>query len=370
MLLAAPSHAISRACGACALLAGNSPGVELSTEEAMLVNQQQVFLPTNNALSDVGHVAHFIDQLGQGIQHLASRVPDLVAFIQRANTYRAVTQKGLVFLSIPRSYYGRLTLEDVSAALDGCEDSAEAVLSAVAADGLVDNAGIVELDLAPGAVAASIRAGAPGLSDGAVSAAAAVVERGRYANLYSLLRDHLSEGQYIEIVRNQILVDIQGGACPVCTCACCVHLRVLLQSRTTYHRPMADFICVRVACVFVCGDDVHHGIIHLHHRTVLQRTACTRSSQHPCSTPRQVKRRRSWSSSSAYARTSVGRMAAPCRLSRAAAASASETSSRSSSRYGLTQNISPPLPSLLGVTFPSSGPLLYRSAPHVHLSCI
>ena len=218
----------------------------------MLVNQQQVFLPTNNALSDVGHVALFIDQLGQGIQHLASRVPDLVAFIQRANTYRAVTQKGLVFLSIPRSYYGRLTLEDVSAALGGCEDSAEAVLSAVAADGLVDNAGIVELDLAPGAVAASIRAGAPGLSDGAVSAAAAVVERGRYANLYSLLRDHLSEGQYIEIVRNQILVDIQGGACPVCTCACCVHLRVLLQSRTTYHRPMADFICVRVWRVCLC----------------------------------------------------------------------------------------------------------------------
>merc|ERR1711968_333943 len=67
---------------------GNAPAVELSTEEDMLVNQQQVFLPTNNALSAVGHVALFIDQLGQGIQHLASRVPDLVAFIQRANAYR------------------------------------------------------------------------------------------------------------------------------------------------------------------------------------------------------------------------------------------------------------------------------------------
>lgn len=101
----------------------------------MLVNQQQVYLPTNNALSPVGHVALFIDQLGQGIQHLASRVPDLVAFIQRANAYREVTQKGLVFLSIPRSYYGRLTLADLSVAMNGCEESACAVLSAVTADG-------------------------------------------------------------------------------------------------------------------------------------------------------------------------------------------------------------------------------------------
>lgn len=101
----------------------------------MLINQQQVYLPTNNALSDVGHVALFIDQLGQGIQHLASRVPDLVSFIQRANAYRDATQKGLVFLSIPRSYYGRLTLADLSVAMDGCEESAAAVLSAVTADG-------------------------------------------------------------------------------------------------------------------------------------------------------------------------------------------------------------------------------------------
>ena len=101
----------------------------------MLINQQQVYLPTNNALSDVGHVAVFIDQLGQGIQHLASRVPDLVAFIQRANAYREATQKGLAFLTIPRSYYGRLTLSDLSIAMDGCEDSAAAVLAAVTADG-------------------------------------------------------------------------------------------------------------------------------------------------------------------------------------------------------------------------------------------
>jgi 4-hydroxyphenylpyruvate dioxygenase-like putative hemolysin len=85
---------------------GNSPNVALVNDEDMLINQQQVFPPTNNALSDVGHVHLFLDQLGQGIQHIASRVPNLVDFIQRANTYRDVTGQGLSFLGIPRSYYG------------------------------------------------------------------------------------------------------------------------------------------------------------------------------------------------------------------------------------------------------------------------
>jgi hypothetical protein len=34
--------------------------------------------------------------------------------------------------------------------------------------------------------------------------------RSRYVNLYNLLRDHLSEDSYVAIVRNQILVDVQG----------------------------------------------------------------------------------------------------------------------------------------------------------------
>jgi hypothetical protein len=37
-----------------------------------------------------------------------------------------------------------------------------------------------------------------------------VVMRSRYSNLYSLLKDQISEKQYMGIVRNQILVDIQG----------------------------------------------------------------------------------------------------------------------------------------------------------------
>ena len=191
---------------------GNTPPIAISATdaEAMLINQQQIFLPTNNALSEVGHVAAFIEQLGQGIQHIASRVPDLVSFIHRANTYREVTQKGLVFLNIPRSYYGRLSLDDLSKATGGDETAAEAALAAVTSAGLVDEYGIVSLDLAPGAVSEVLSTVG---NDPWVADAAAVVERARYSNLYGLLKDHLTEAQYIEVVRNQILVDIQGEDC-------------------------------------------------------------------------------------------------------------------------------------------------------------
>ena len=48
----------------------------------------QVYLPVNNALSDHGHVHTFIKEIGQGVQHLASRVDDLVSFVERVNNYR------------------------------------------------------------------------------------------------------------------------------------------------------------------------------------------------------------------------------------------------------------------------------------------
>lgn len=37
------------------------------------------------------HVHGFLKELGQGIQHIASRVDNLVAFVQRANDSRKIT---------------------------------------------------------------------------------------------------------------------------------------------------------------------------------------------------------------------------------------------------------------------------------------
>jgi hypothetical protein len=60
----------------------------------MFKDQNQVYLPINNALSKVGHVYYFLEQLGQGIQHIASRVSDLISFVQRCNEVREITNEG------------------------------------------------------------------------------------------------------------------------------------------------------------------------------------------------------------------------------------------------------------------------------------
>eukprot|EP00697_Spironema_sp_BW2_P011660 gnl/Spiro4/27414_TR13648_c0_g1_i1.p1 gnl/Spiro4/27414_TR13648_c0_g1~~gnl/Spiro4/27414_TR13648_c0_g1_i1.p1 ORF type:complete len:408 (+),score=140.99 gnl/Spiro4/27414_TR13648_c0_g1_i1:27-1226(+) len=51
---------------------GNTIKRMVTTEHDALVNQTQVYLPTNNALSTAGHVYLFLQELGQGIQHAAS----------------------------------------------------------------------------------------------------------------------------------------------------------------------------------------------------------------------------------------------------------------------------------------------------------
>ena len=71
-----------------------------------LKNQSQVYLPINNALSEVGHVHFFLKEIGQGIQHLASRVNDLPKFVAGVNAMRRYSGHGFTFLNIPRSYYG------------------------------------------------------------------------------------------------------------------------------------------------------------------------------------------------------------------------------------------------------------------------
>ena len=44
----------------------------------------------------------------------------------------------------------------------------------------------------------------------AVCKAAPVIRRSRYSNIHKLLGEHLTEATYVDIVRNHILVDIQG----------------------------------------------------------------------------------------------------------------------------------------------------------------
>lgn len=177
--------------------------------EKALTNQDQVFLPINNALSQVGHVNMFLEQLGQGVQHIASRVPDLVKFIQRANNQREMLGEGFSFLRIPRSYYGRLLPEDIENAAGVSNAEATTAFHSVQGAGLVDMHGIVDLNVNDAALEEIL---SKVIADSAARhKAVAAVKLARYANLYKLLRDNLSEDMYLSIVRNQILIDIQGN---------------------------------------------------------------------------------------------------------------------------------------------------------------
>ena len=40
---------------------------------------------------NASHVYGFLQEIGQGIQHVASRVEDIVQFVQRANDFREIT---------------------------------------------------------------------------------------------------------------------------------------------------------------------------------------------------------------------------------------------------------------------------------------
>mmetsp|Transcript_25408 Transcript_25408/g.48640 ORF Transcript_25408/g.48640 Transcript_25408/m.48640 type:complete len:672 (+) Transcript_25408:64-2079(+) len=182
---------------------GNDPGKLMGDKTTALKDQSQVYLPINNALSDVGHVHVFLKELGQGIQHVASRVEDLASLIQRANDFRKMTGAGLSFLQIPRSYYGYITAKKLAQDSGVTEDVAERCLSHLKEAGIVDARSTVDLDVTRERVMAALPTCLPAV-------VADCVLRARYGNLHALLKNHASEETYLRIVRNNILVDIQG----------------------------------------------------------------------------------------------------------------------------------------------------------------
>lgn len=182
---------------------GNSPDTLLTDMEIALRDQSQVYLPINNALSEVGHVHFYVKELGQGVQHIAQRVQDLPIVVQRANDYRKMTGAGLDFLKIPRTYYGTLTAASLSKDAKIDIAVAESIIAALRKAGHVDDHHAVDLNVTRDQVATALPAGVD-------KAVIEIVMRGRYTNMYALLRDNLSEDTYLRIVRNNILVDVQG----------------------------------------------------------------------------------------------------------------------------------------------------------------
>lgn len=193
---------------------GNSSALETSDKVTALKDQSQVYLPINNALSSVGHVHGFLKEIGQGVQHIASRVENLVDFVDRCNKMREVTGEGFSFLKIPRSYYGILTTGYLASESSISENLASRIFEICVQSGAVGEDGAVSLSLDRErveqildiAMDAELRESVMQRKQDIVSA----ILKSRYSNLYLLLQHHISEELYMGIVRNQILVDVQG----------------------------------------------------------------------------------------------------------------------------------------------------------------
>jgi hypothetical protein len=225
---------------------GNDSVFMTSDKAEALRNQSQVFLPINNALSSVGHVHGFLEELGQGVQHVASRVENLVDFVQRGNDYRKITNEGFTFLRIPRSYYGILTLSDLTGIVGDGSDAvgeacAKAIMETLEAGMVLTKDGAVDLDISRDDLDVVLEKGLSDCelkqyrkrSEGLLD----VILQSRYKNLYGLLGRRISEKTYLGIVRNQILVDIQGDDLlyQIFTCN-------ILQRNTGDEAPFFEFI--------------------------------------------------------------------------------------------------------------------------------
>eukprot|EP00978_Attheya_sp_CCMP212_P013562 scaffold34042_cov53-Attheya_sp.AAC.2 len=204
----------------------------------------------------------------QGVQHIASRVDDLISFIQRCNDYRKMTGEGFTFLNIPRSYYGVLTekqlVHGISSSThpsdDTCEEDlngstaqglsescASSILIALEKSGVISSEGAVDLDLDASDMDDALEKHLimdPSSSSDHVEEyrnkkqeVIDIILRSRYTNLYSLLRHHLSAESYVGIVKNQILVDVQGEDLlyQIFTCP-------ILQRQSGEEAPFLEFI--------------------------------------------------------------------------------------------------------------------------------
>jgi 4-hydroxyphenylpyruvate dioxygenase-like putative hemolysin len=196
---------------------GNDSDFVTDDKETALKDQSQVFLPINNALNEFSHVHGFLDEIGQGIQHVASRVEDLPAFVQRGNDFREITGEGFTFLKIPRSYYGVLTAKLLKESVGLSNDCVEEIIDCCDVNGIMSMEGAVSLQLTSEELKGHLKFSndRDSTTDDEINANLdAIIEtilRSRYVNMYNLLGDSLTEETYLSIVRNAILVDVQGS---------------------------------------------------------------------------------------------------------------------------------------------------------------
>lgn len=120
-------------------------------------------------------------------------------------------------MKIPRSYYGILTSDYLAVTAGISEDLAIKLLQLCERKRIISVDGAVDLDLEKDDIdqflessAVNWEAAHQRVYEEKKEAILAAVASSRYRNLYNLLHQHVSESTYMGIVRNKILVDIQG----------------------------------------------------------------------------------------------------------------------------------------------------------------
>lgn len=152
--------------------------------------------------------------------------------------------QGFTFLKIPRSYYGILTTDYLASNAGIPEDLAARIFEICEQKNIVSLDGAVNLDLDEDQLytvlmseaidwEAEHRKALEEKKDEIISA----IFTSRYRNLFSLLRHHVSESTYMGIVRNEILVDVQGDDIlyQIFTCN-------ILQRNAADEAPFLEFI--------------------------------------------------------------------------------------------------------------------------------
>ncbi|KAG7361384.1 hypothetical protein IV203_036484 [Nitzschia inconspicua] len=194
---------------------GNESTLVTADKDIVLQDQSQVYLPINNALSPVGHVHGFLDEIGQGVQHIANRVENLVEFVSHCNEFREITGEGFTFLQIPRSYYGVLSSKYLADKANISTELAEIVVNICFDTNIASLDGAVDLEISSDVVFKALdkELMETPFKELYLEARERVVEAilaSRYSNLYNLLRNHVSESTYLDLVKNKILCDVQG----------------------------------------------------------------------------------------------------------------------------------------------------------------
>ena len=119
----------------------------------------------------------------------------------------------MAFLQIPRSYYGFLEqrqFDHVDFGGESKEKVVPALFQAFEKADIADDVGVVRLDVTAEEVEEAALTVLPGADKKLLAEIADIVLRGRYSNMQSMLKDNFTPEEYLRIVENKVLVDVQG----------------------------------------------------------------------------------------------------------------------------------------------------------------